>query len=71
MECNKWQKVCSQFLSHIKGLLIVMFLTPVAIFLLRCMHLFRFSCKSDRILVLIRVEVLTNEYNEYKSLQVL
>lgn len=54
--------------------MIVMFLTPVAIFLLRCMHLFRFSYKSDRILVLIRVEVLTNEYNErneYKSLQVL
>lgn len=40
-----------------RGLLIIIFPTQVAVFLHSYMHLFRFQCRADRKLVLIRVEV--------------
>lgn len=56
----------SRFLG-INDLLIVMFLTQVAIFLPEYMHLFNFKCRVDRKLVLIGINILTSENNEIRE----
>lgn len=55
------------FSISIKSFLIVIFLTQVAVFLPRYMHLLRFRCRADRKLVLIGVEVFTSKCVEARE----
>lgn len=55
------------FSISIKSFLIVIFLTQVAVFLPRYMHLLRSRCRADRKLVLSGVEVFTSECVEARE----